>query len=104
MRGKTVAEEVRCKNKMVETRASGQQESAVDMAAEMAEAAVERAKRKAVSELDAKLPTRMKKVKRKSMLGNARNRKRRPSGEQPKKDTGLAGWRETSSGAEDSCS
>ncbi|CAM9699203.1 unnamed protein product, partial [Ectocarpus sp. 12 AP-2014] len=56
---------------MVETRASAQEESAVDLAAQMAEAALERAKRKAIPELDAKLPTRIKKVKRKNMLGNA---------------------------------
>ncbi|CAM9977538.1 unnamed protein product, partial [Ectocarpus sp. 6 AP-2014] len=45
---------------MVETRASTQEESAVDLAAQMVEAAMERAKRKAISELDAKLSTRMK--------------------------------------------
>ncbi|CAM9174712.1 unnamed protein product [Ectocarpus sp. 8 AP-2014] len=49
---------------MVETRASTQEESAADLAAQMVEAAVERAKRKAISKLDVKLPTRMKKVKR----------------------------------------
>ncbi|CAM9551691.1 unnamed protein product, partial [Ectocarpus sp. 12 AP-2014] len=56
---------------MVETRASAQEESAVHLAAQMAEAAAERAKRKAITELDAKLPTRIKKVKGKRMLGNA---------------------------------